>query len=92
MKYSILSFILASSAAFADTPVQASDKQKAPTGQPPAMSAPDNSYRSNPAQGSTVDSTGQMAAAPSEFLSAPQYQPQPVQQIQPSPLYSLSHP
>ncbi|MGE5758179.1 MAG: hypothetical protein ACM3W8_04875, partial [Sideroxydans sp.] len=89
----ILSFILASSAAFADTAFQVTDKQKAANDQPPAMSAPDNSHRnSNPAQGSIVDSNGQIAAAPSEFMSAPQYQPQPLQQNQPSPLYSLSPP
>ena len=93
MKYGILSLILASSAAFADTPVQANDKQKAANDQPPGMSAPDNSHRnSNPAQGNVLPNAAQIAVAPPEFLSVPQYQPQPLQQNQPSPLYSLSPP
>lgn len=92
MKYSVLSLILASSAAFADTPVQASDKQKAANDQLPGMSAPDNSHRnSNPAQGNVLPNAARIAAAPPN-LSALQYQPQPFQQNQPSPIQSQSSP
>jgi hypothetical protein len=92
MKYGILFLVLVSSAAFADTPVQTNDKQKGPNDQQPGVSAPDNSHRDNSAQGNTLPSVSQIAVAPSEFLSAPQYQPQPLKQNLPSPLYSLNPP
>ena len=90
MKYVILCLVLVSSAAFADAAVQANEKQKAANDQPPGTPATDNSSPKT-AQGNVLPNTSHHAAvAPSEFLSAPQYQPQPLPQNGPSPLYSLS--
>ncbi len=92
MKYSILALTLLGSAAFADTPAQVNDPQNS-GGTAAVGAASDNSRRgSSAAQGNVLPVVRQMAAVPSEFLSAPQYQPQPLPQFQPSPLYKLSFP
>jgi hypothetical protein len=91
MKYIILALILLSSAALADTPV--ANDTKNPVSMAAAVAASDDSYHgSSLAQVNTIPVVRQTAAVPSEFLSAPQYQPQPLPQFQASPLYSLSSP
>ncbi len=89
MKYLILCLILASAAAFADASAPVNDKQKGLNDQTPAT---DIAHRSiNNAQGNVLpNASHHVAVAPSEFMSAPQYQPQPLPQNSPSPLYSLN--
>ncbi len=92
MKYIILAQILLSSAAFADTPVQVNDAQN-PVSTAAAGAASDNLRRASGAvQGNILPVARHTAVVPSEFLSAPQYQPQPLPQFQPSPLYEMSSP
>ncbi len=92
MKYIILALILLSSAAFADTPVQVNGAPN-PVSTAAAGPASDNSPRgSSLVQGYILPVVRQTGEVPSEFLSAPQYQPQPLPQFQSSPLYSLSPP
>ncbi len=92
MKYIILALILLSSAALADTPVPVKEAPN-PVSTVAAGAISDNSrLSSSPAQGNILAVARQTAAVPSEFLSAPQYQPQPLPQFQSSPLYSLSSP
>ncbi len=89
MRYVILALILVSSTAFADATAQANDAQKGTNGQASGIAAPDNSNRNvNSAPGNVVPNGGQKASVPAEFLSAPQYQPQPLSP--PSLLYSLN--
>ncbi len=91
MNYVILCLILLDSAAFADPLVMPNEKQKGPSDPASAVIAQDGSHHNlHTAQGNVLPNASYIAVAPSEYLSASQYQPQPLPQNGPSPLYSLN--
>lgn len=92
MKYIALALLLVSSAACADTSAQANDTQKGASGQTSGTTLDGPRPNGNVAQSNILPNVVKMAGAPAEFLSASQYQPQPIQTSGPTPLYSLSHP
>ncbi len=91
MNYLILCLLLLGSTASADPLVMPNERPKGANDPASAVTAQDGSHHNlYPVQGNVLPNVSYIAAAPSEFLSAPQYQPQPLPQNGPSPLYSMN--